>query len=913
MIDKKAHCGEASATRQGAGAEFVAGQAFPWLLRRKIVVPDRVAGYVHRAELVSRAMPTGRRLTVLNASGGFGKTTLLAECCRRLRHNGVPTAWISLDEQDEPAVLDIYIAFACHGAGLDLRNVSDPEATNVGPESRVGLVVREIQKTGRPFVIAFDELERLRDPASVSLLEFLLQRGSPNLHLAIACRQIPDGLNVAGAVLESGTEILTTEDLRFSKSEVARFFDLSRSRNELATAMEHSAGWPFALQILRNQMERGGEADTRIVQDLVKNWIESRLFADLASDDRDFLLDIGLFDWMDEALLDEVLQRSGSMRWLDSLRVLVGLLEPVGDGATQSWRLHPLVREYCTERRFLENPQRFRAIHRRIAEPLMRRGDTVSAMRYAIDGGDPVLAGHILERAGGVRLWTREGLVPIRAADRCLNEDAITTRPRLALVRCLVLLMSRRVDEARQLFRELAANSAAGTDDGHDADFEFLVDECIVRGAMALYGAESIGSDWVRALSGDCVRLVESQRLDRVTHGHMEYALCVLHQLKAEFDAALERLAGARQLLAQSRYMWMHAELLRGQVAMAQGHVQDAEWHYRTARRAARKSYVLDPMFPAGAEVMLQELALECSKVSSAAELRSVPQAFMTNGVPFSVFAAASGLVIELKLRAGRTDQALATANELLEYVRGVGLTSLARYLAALRISVLVVAGRARDAQRAWRGENLPEDSERCVDLIGQGWREMEAVACTRLRCLIASERFDEGRGLARELRSVAVERRLRRTLMRALALSIVLEQRAGEPVSAVGHLEEYLSLFAESPYDWPLVRERENCEPVVTMFLDQNPDSPYQESARSLLAAIRRVVDVRDLVLSKRERTVLMRLGGERDKQIAVALGLTVYGARYHMRKIFTKLGVRTRADAVRRARELGLIPHDS
>ena len=901
-------------TPRGSGAASIVELAFPWLLRQKITVPDRAAAYVHRAELVSRAMPTRRKLTVLKASAGFGKTTLLAECCRRLRRDGVPTAWVSLDDQDRGEVLDVYIAAACHGAGLDLSNVSDPNTVNVESERRVELVVRGIQTLGSPFVIAFDELERLTDPASASLLEFLLQRGPSNLHLAIACRQIPDGLNVASAALEGRVEILTTEQFRFSKSEVARFFNLSLSRSELAAQMESSAGWPFALQISRNQLEREAKGDTTIVQELVENWIEARLFAGLGHDDRDFLLDLGLFDWMDAALLDEVLQRIDSMRRLDSMRVLVGLLESVGSGATESRRLHPLIRRHCAERRCRETPQRFRAIHRRIAEALMRRGDTVSAMRHAAKGSYPELAGHVLERSGGVRLWIREGFVPIRAADRYLNEDTISTRPRLALVRCLVLLMSRRLDEARGLFREVTATSPAGVTAERDADFEFLVDACIVRGVMALYGAEPIDSDWVRELSRDYVRLVESGRLDPVMLGHMEHALCVLHQLKAEFDAALERLAGARQYLAQSRYMSTHTEILRGQVAMAQGHVQDAESHYRTARRMAGKNRVLDPMTPAGAEVMLQELALECGKVSSAAELqRTPPHAFMTSCVPFSGFAAASGLMIELKLRAGRTDQALATANDLLEYVRRVGLTALARYLAALRISVLVTAGRVGDAERAWRLENLPEDSAGCVDLTGQGWREMEAVACARLRCLVASERFDDGRRLARELHSVAAERRLRRTQMRALALSIVLEQRAGEPESAAGHLEAFLSLFAGSPYTWPLVRERAACEPVVTMFLDRNPDSPYREKLQSLLAAIRSVDDIRDLVLSERERTVLRRLVDQRDKQIAAALGLTVDGVRYHMRKLFIKLGVSTRAAAVCRARELGLIPEDS
>ena len=503
--------------------------------------------------------------------------------------------------------------------------------------------------------------------------------------------------------------------------------------------------------------------------------------------------------------------------------------------------------------------------------------------------------------------------MPVQAADRYLTEDTVSTRPRLALVRCLVLLMSRRLDEARKLFGDVAATSGAGTGDGRDADFEFLVDACIVRGAIALYGAERMDSDWVRGLSGAYARLAESRRLDPVTHGHMGYALCVLHQLKAEFEPALERLAGARKLLAQSQYMRTHAEMLRGQVAMAQGHVQEAESHYRTARRLARKNTVLDPMIPVAAEVMLQELALECARVSSAAELRGTPRMLMTRCVPYSVLVAASGLVIELKLGAGRTAEALATANELLEYVRAVGLTSLARHLAALRIAVLVDAGRVGDAERAWPLENLPEDPADCVDLAGQGWREMEAVACARLRCLVASGRFDDGRRLARELRLVAVERRLRRTLMRALALSIVLERRAGEPESAVGHLEEFLGLFVESPYAWPLVRERAVCEPVVTMFLDRNPDSPFREGARSLLTGIRRVVHVRDMVLSERERMVLLRLERQRDKQIAAALGLTVDGVRYHMRKLFAKLGVGTRADAVRRARETGLIPDDS
>ena len=272
-------------------------------------------------------MPTRRRLTMLSASGGFGKTTLLAECCRRLQQDGIATAWVTLDERDEPEVLDTYIAFACQSAGLNLHDVPDPEKAGVGPESRVGLVVREIQRLKKSFVIAFDELERLTNPASVALLEFLLQRGPSNLHLAMTCRQVPDGLSLAGALLDGRARVIATEELRFSKSEVAQFFDLRLTRGELAAEMNTSAGWPFALSISRNRAQREKKERTSAVEDFVDNWLETRLIASLGPDDREFLLDIGLFSWMDAALLDEVLLSSDSAHRLKSMRVMAGLRE----------------------------------------------------------------------------------------------------------------------------------------------------------------------------------------------------------------------------------------------------------------------------------------------------------------------------------------------------------------------------------------------------------------------------------------------------------------------------------------------------------------------------------------------------------------------------------------------------------
>lgn len=203
----------------------------------------------------------------------------------------------------------------------------------------------------------------------------------------------------------------------------------------------------------------------------------------------------------------------------------------------------------------------------------------------------------------------------------------------------------------------------------------------------------------------------------------------------------------------------------------------------------------------------------------------------------------------------------------------------------------------------------MPADTKGCIDLEHQGWREMEAISLARLRCLIEVERFEEGRDLSRQLRALAVERGLRRTLMRALALSIVLEQRAGEPEAASAHLQEYLGLFVETPYAWPLVRERTVCAALLWRFVESNVDATRDRVASLLLTSMGRADDVAELILSGRERQVLLLLDGRRDKEIAANLGLTVYGVRHHLRKLFTKLGVAKRTEAVARARELGLL----
>ena len=423
-------------------------QAPLWLPRHRVAIPEPPARYCDRPDLSRRCALTDQPVTVLMAPGGFGKSTLLAHSCRAVVARGVPVAWVTLSHDDQPRSLDAYFAFAFQEAGIDLLAALQAGDTGLGQTyPRITLLVRALEATRQPCVLALDEVEHASDPAAVGVLNHLLRNAPPCLHIAIACRSLPPGLDLARAVLGQDVAVLNAEDLRFSKADIARFFDLELSRDQLAAVAAESSGWPIALRIRRNDASRQGAAKARATRHVVNNWIDGRFWEGFTDSDREQILDIGLLEWVDAALVDEVFDDTAALERLLALPRLAGLLEPAGPGTAAMYRLHPLLREYCVDQRRRESPARFRHVHRRCAVALARRGATLDAMRHAALANDPAFAGSILLDAGALQWWLREGAERLLAADRLLP-DAILGEPCLVMVRCMALFLQGRLRDA---------------------------------------------------------------------------------------------------------------------------------------------------------------------------------------------------------------------------------------------------------------------------------------------------------------------------------------------------------------------------------------------------------------------------------------------------------------------------------
>ncbi len=882
----------------GAGSSGVSASSGgpAWLLEAKVLAPQPPARYVRRAPLLARLDGLlERRLTVLQAPAGFGKTTVLADVARGVRERGAVVGWISLDGDDTPNLFGSYLAAAFEHAGLDVALLNAHDAWSSSPAvQQMGMLARAIQQHGAPCLLVLDEVDRL-PRRTVELVDLLVKRAPANLHVAMALRTDP-GLDLAPHVLDDGAVLVGAQEFRFSRADIARFFQGGLSRRELVAVEERTAGWAVALMVHRNV--RASEAAGRGAEaaKLTESYLGIRLLRDLSAEDRACLLDLAVFDWIDADLARDVLGSGDALARVAALPSLEGLLLPVGrDGAVR--RLHPLLREYCLDRFAVEAPKRRRSLHRQAALALAGRGHLTPAWRQAAEAGDSRLVGELIERFGVLELWLREGVTRLISAGRFLTPETLAERPRLALLQCLILRLSARFDEANALFEAVARKTDGFTRDrdGGDAD-ALAMDRVFTEGVLAA------GAD----------RLPPAELASRLPTGGSARArhtmFCFACYERARFDECRRHGRLAQTCFGDDvRFGDIFVNLCLGMSAMAQGRVREASAAYGRARQGARKFFASDPCLTVSTDALAIELDLERNRERKIQQ-RTLQSMAEVRGVWSEVYATAIAVTAELTFAQYSSEAAIQLLSKAVDDVRVTGIASLSHHTAALLAQYLVEVERVEEAGSVWRDHGLACDADALLDLDRQSWRTMEALSCARVRLLAAQGEWAAAEELATRLREAASERGLVRTQLRGLALSMIVAHGAGRLDRAVARLVEFLRGTREADYLRPLVRHRDISVSVLRRVLATVDDEDVRQAAESVLLQLDAPAAPTAAVFSARELEVLAGIrAGLRNKEIAGRLGMTDEGVRYHLKNIYRKTGASRRTDVLRHAQSLG------
>ena len=161
------------------------------------------------------------------------------------------------------------------------------------------------------------------------------------------------GLDLEGAVAAQGRE-LSADDLRFSLPQIDSFLDGELPLQELDALERRTEGWPVALRIYRNMRRRDAHlrpttSDMLADRSDLAKWFGKRLLGRLKREDRRLLLDLALFDWISPALADEALNTADVQQRIESLGALDGLLVAQEGDDAGTWRMNPLLKEYCID------------------------------------------------------------------------------------------------------------------------------------------------------------------------------------------------------------------------------------------------------------------------------------------------------------------------------------------------------------------------------------------------------------------------------------------------------------------------------------------------------------------------------------------------------------------------------------
>ena len=875
-----------------------------WLLRAKVLAPEPPAGYVRRLPLLQRIEGVlQRRVTVLRAPAGFGKTTVLADVARDARDRGLIVGWISLDGDDTPNLFGSYLAAAFEHAALEMGLLSAHDAWSSSPAvQQMGMLARAVELHAAPCLLVLDEVDRL-PRRTVQLVDLLVKRAPGNLHIAMAFRSDP-GIEVASRVLNGEAVVAGPEDLRFSRADIARFFGGELSRRELVAVEKRTAGWPVALMAYRNLRSRG--AAQQDADRLNENYVGVCLLRDLRAEDRAHLLDLAVFEWIDPELVEEVLGSSDALVRVASLATLDGLLLPVGqDRAVR--RLHPLVRDYCVGLLAADDPARKRCLHRRLAIALARRDHLTPAWRHATDAGDSELVGELLERFGVFGLWLRKGVTLVISAGRFLTPEILTSRPRLELLQSMILRMSSRFDEANALFDAVARKTDDFTRDWDGAPVGGLaVDRFFVEGVLA-GGADGLQPEKLESGLPAEGRATGDEEAVPVVACARPMLLCFVCYERARFEESRRHgLRALSNLGKDAQFGEVFVDVCLGASAMVQGRVQEAVDWYGRARQRARRSFSSDPCLTVSTDVLAIELDLE-RNLEKPIRQRTLHSLTEVRGVWSEVYAAGVAVSAELTFAQHQRDAVVPFLTHAVDEVRATGIESLSHHVSALLAYYLAELGRSEEGERVWRDGGLARDADDLLDLDRQSWRTMEALSCARARLLLELGELAAAEELTSRLCAVASESHLMRTLLRGLALSMVVAQGARRPNEAMGRLVQFLRLTRDVDYVRPLVRHREVSRTLLRRLLETGVDDGLRSRAEAMLVLLGKRPTGAAQVFSAREMEVLAGLRhGLRNKEIAARLQMTEDGVRYHLRNIYRKTGSNNRRDVARHVESL-------
>ncbi len=387
------------------------------LLATKFRLPGLPVHSVARSRLLS-ALDEGTKalLTLVCASAGFGKTTLLSAWARQTPGH---VAWLTLDEQDnDPTRFWVTVITALRTCFPTLGEAAFSLLQSLQPpqlSTTLTFLLNDLTAVTEDTVLILDDYDVIEEPALHESLVFLLDHLPGTLHLVLATRVDPP-LALSRWRARGQLREIRDSDLRFSEQDGALFLSqtmgLHLEEEDIVLLTQRTEGWIAGLQLaalsLRGHADpsaslKGLSGSHRFLLDYVQEEILARQPAAIQR----FLLHVAVLPQMNASLCQALTEEAASQERLESLKRSNLFLVPL-DEERQWYRFHPLFREALLARLQASQPEQVPLLHRRAAAWYAAQELWHEAIPHAFGAEDFAYAADLLERCIDSGIWRNE-------------------------------------------------------------------------------------------------------------------------------------------------------------------------------------------------------------------------------------------------------------------------------------------------------------------------------------------------------------------------------------------------------------------------------------------------------------------------------------------------------------------------
>jgi len=380
----------------------------PTLLKIKICSPQLRSSLVPRPQLIEQLNLTlQRKLTLISAPAGFGKTTLIGMW---LKQTNLSAAWYSLEDSDnEPLRFLEYLVAALQNIDQSLGRKTQALLWRGQPptfDQLLTVLLNEILEYKNEIAIVLDDFHHINSLVIQDGLDTLLNHLPPNVHLIVLTRSDPalpiSRLRSLGQLVE-----LRTAQLRFSPQEVRNFLTglekLDLDPQQINMLDQRTEGWVSGLQLAALSLQdRNTESTAAFITSFsgshryIMDYLLEEVLLQQSPDLRRFMLQTSILTRFNASLCDAITGQSNSQELIERLE-RQNLFVFSLDDEKRWYRFHALFADLLQKHLHQSGIEEIQDLHLKASYWHQTHGSLNDAIDHALHAGRSERAADLIE------------------------------------------------------------------------------------------------------------------------------------------------------------------------------------------------------------------------------------------------------------------------------------------------------------------------------------------------------------------------------------------------------------------------------------------------------------------------------------------------------------------------------------